>query len=180
MDNDIINYMPLALHLSKKYSKYKGEYDDLVMIYLIKAVRSYDSSKGTKLSTYIKSCIQRGLISEWRKDKNPNFAYSLDHEVYDGNEAVSLQDLIIEDNADIDNILEVNETKTLIKKTLCNLNDQERYILQRIYGIDAIEISQTELAKELNITIGCLQKRYRKALKNAKKEIENGQGSRIN
>ncbi len=55
----LIDFDLMALKLSRKYSC-QGEFDDLYQmakISIIEAIRTYDSSKGTKLSTYVFSSI---------------------------------------------------------------------------------------------------------------------------
>lgn len=57
----------LVAHVVKKYSS-TGENDDLISIGtigLIKAISSFKSGRGTRLSTYAARCIENAIRSQW-------------------------------------------------------------------------------------------------------------------
>lgn len=56
----------LVAHIVKKYSTYSGDCDDLISIGtigLIKAISTFDQSKGTRLATYAARCIENAIPS---------------------------------------------------------------------------------------------------------------------
>lgn len=59
----------LVAHIVKKYAPgFSGDCDDLISIGtigLIKAINSFDSSKGIRLATYAARCIQNAILSLW-------------------------------------------------------------------------------------------------------------------
>lgn len=58
----------LVAHIIKKYYSNSGEQDDLISIGtigLIKAVNTFDSSKGIRLSSYAARCIENAILSFW-------------------------------------------------------------------------------------------------------------------
>lgn len=66
----------LVAHIIKKYYSSSSEQDDLISIGtigLIKAVNTFDSSKGTRLSSYAARCIENAILSlrntarQWKK-----------------------------------------------------------------------------------------------------------------
>lgn len=59
----------LVAHVAKKYYIQSGEQDDLISIGtigLIKAITSFDGSKGARLATYAARCIENAILSQMR------------------------------------------------------------------------------------------------------------------
>lgn len=59
----------LVAHVCKKYSTTNVEQDDLISIGtigLIKGIKSYDSSKGVRLATYVSRCIENATFTCWK------------------------------------------------------------------------------------------------------------------
>ncbi|MGN8891039.1 sigma-70 family RNA polymerase sigma factor [Dysosmobacter sp. HCP28S3_G4] len=57
----------LVAHVAKKYYIQSGEQDDLISIGtigLIKAITSFDGSKGARLATYAARCIENAILSQ--------------------------------------------------------------------------------------------------------------------
>ncbi len=64
----------LVAHIVKKYSYPGKDVDDLISIGtvgLIKAIDSFDSSKGTRLATYAARCIDNEILMLIRNSKKP-------------------------------------------------------------------------------------------------------------
>jgi DNA-directed RNA polymerase specialized sigma subunit len=72
--NKLIEHnLRLVAHIVKKYSNMERESEDLISIGtigLIKAIDTYDVSKGNKLVTYASRCIENELLMLFRKEKN--------------------------------------------------------------------------------------------------------------
>ena len=68
--NQLIEHnLRLVAHVVKKYYTQNGEPDDLISIGtigLIKAVASFNQSKGTRLATYAARCIENAILSQMR------------------------------------------------------------------------------------------------------------------
>lgn len=59
----------LVAHIVKKYHNTGRDVDDLISIGtigLIKAITSFDRSKGTRLATYAARCIENAILSKWK------------------------------------------------------------------------------------------------------------------
>lgn len=59
----------LVAHIVKKYSSSGSESDDLISIGtigLIKAITTFDQSKGTRLATYAARCIENATLACWK------------------------------------------------------------------------------------------------------------------
>ena len=91
----------LVAHIVKKYSNSSKDADDLISvgsIGLIKAISSYDPSKGTQLATYTARCIENEILMLLRSNKKYKNNVSLYDSVgvdKDGNE-LTIIDLLAE------------------------------------------------------------------------------------
>lgn len=60
----------LVAHIVKKYSTFSNDSDDLISIGtigLIKAISTFDQSKGTRLATYAARCIENAILTLWKQ-----------------------------------------------------------------------------------------------------------------
>lgn len=95
----------LVAHIAKKYQNVDEEMEDLISIGtigLIKAVSSFDSSKG-KLSTYASRCIDNELLMLLRSKKKTSKEVSLYEPIgtdKEGNE-INLLDIIESEQVDV-------------------------------------------------------------------------------
>jgi len=67
----------LVAHIVKKYSVTNTDCDDLISIGtigLIKAISSFDRSKGARLATYAARCIENAILSLWKHSATPTAA----------------------------------------------------------------------------------------------------------
>ena len=181
--NKLIEHnLRLVAHIVKKYESKENNQDDLISIGtigLIKGIDSFKSDKKIKITTYVAKCIENELLMYFRSNKKHNNNVSLNDSIgYDkeGNE-INLIDVIpVEEN----NILEDLNTKDNIEslnKYLCILNEREKEIIQKRYGLNNLKSqTQKEIAESLNISrsyVSRIEKRalgkiYREFLKNKK------------
>lgn len=67
-DKLIEHNLRLVVHIAKKYSAGIRDSEDLISlgtIGLIKAINSFDASKGTRLATYAARCIENSMLTQW-------------------------------------------------------------------------------------------------------------------
>lgn len=123
----------LVAHIAKKYQGAEDA-DDLISvgsIGLIKAISSYDPSKGTQLATYTARCIENEILMLLRSNKKYKNNVSLYDSVgvdKDGNE-LTIIDLLAEKE---DSVLSKVENK-LIKDKFVEV--MERSLTHREYKI---------------------------------------------
>jgi RNA polymerase sporulation-specific sigma factor len=70
----------LVAHIVKKYSTFSSDCDDLISIGtigLIKAISTFDMSKGTRLATYAARCIENEILMQIRATKKLQSEVSL-------------------------------------------------------------------------------------------------------
>ena len=68
----ILNYRDTVAAIAAKYKNSPLEYDDIIqegMIGLLAAIKSFNSEKGTKFTTYASRCIDNSIISALNKFK---------------------------------------------------------------------------------------------------------------
>ncbi len=110
----------LVAHIVKKYSYPGKDIDDLISIGtvgLIKAIDSFDNSKGTRLATYAARCIENEILMLIRNNKKTKGEVYLQDPIgvdKEGNE-ISLMDIL---SSDEDSIIEIVSTKIEVKKII--------------------------------------------------------------
>ena len=79
--NELVEHnLRLVAHIVKKYTGCEKDMDDMVSIGtigLIKAVNSFDMSKGNKLVTYASRCIENEILMFLRSEKKKNREVSI-------------------------------------------------------------------------------------------------------
>ena len=149
----------LVAHIAKKYQSTEEELDDLISIGtigLIKAIQSYDDSKGSRLGTYAARCIDNELLMMLRGKKKVSREVSIYEPIgvdREGNE-INLLDVIECEQIDIIEKMEQSEhlkvMAVLFEKLLTK---REKEILIMRYGLFGTnEITQREIGKKLGIS----------------------------
>ncbi len=160
----------LVAHIVKKYGEKGDELDDLISIGtigLIKGVDSFSKSNGAKLTTYCARCIDNEILMHYRNNKKTSKNISLDEQVgfdKEGN-TITIMDMLkmpapdfIEDMLKKDNIIK-------LKKYLGILSEREKNIITKRYGLDGSdEVTQKNIAKELNISRSYVSRIEKRAL----------------
>ena len=146
----LIDFDLMALKLSRKYSC-QGEFDDLYQmakISIIEAIRTYDSSKGTKLSTYVFSSIIFNLKNYNAKNKSiiyqPSYALQKAERV----------DFEVVDSLSSDNNFSKVDFKLLLEHAMSTLTEKQRKILKLKYleGFTISEIASLMDCSHQNIS----------------------------
>jgi RNA polymerase sporulation-specific sigma factor len=168
----------LVAHIVKKYSFQNKDLDDLISIGtvgLIKAIDSYDSSKGTRLATYAARCIENEILMLFRNNKKVKGEVFLQDPIgvdKEGNE-ICLIDVLSSEN---DSVLETVESNLQIRSLYNKMNSilsiREKEIIEMRYGlIDGHSKTQREIAALLGISRSYVSRIEKKALKKLFKEL---------
>ena len=168
--NSLIEHnLRLVSHIAKKYNS-KYENDDLIsigIIGLIKAIDSFSKEKGTKLTTYAAKCIENEILMYFRSSKKNNNVISLNDSIgfdKDGNE-IELIDVIKTPDLDYIENLNLKDNLKSLLKYINILTDREKIIIFKRYGIfNHNELTQKEIAKELNISRSYVSRIEKRAL----------------
>ena len=176
--NKLIEHnLRLVAHIVKKFDKNYQDNDDLISIGtigLIKGVDSYAKEKGVKITTYCARCIENEILMHFRtnnkflKDVSLNDYVGYDK---DGNE-ISIMDIMKVENRDFTEDIVLKENIKLLKKYMNVLNDREKNIIKRRYGLDNKgEETQREIAKRVGISRSYVSRIEKRALTKLLKEF---------
>lgn len=131
----------LVAHIIKKYYSSQSDQDDLVSIGtigLIKAVNTFDSSKGIRLSSYAARCIENEVLMFFRNGKKSAQDVSMNEPIdtdKEGNTLTLMDVMSTEDNI-VDN-LDIKIKSEQLKKYLVEvLTPRERIIIELRYGLN--------------------------------------------
>lgn len=174
----LINHnLRLVAHIVKKYSG-AGEADDLISvgaIGLIKAINTFEYSKGTQLSTYAAKCIENEILMLLRVNKKHTNVVSIQDSLgqdKDGNE-IELEDILCTDTNVVfdtvkNNIL-VDKLNKIIEESL---SEREAKIIKMRYGLNNTPaLTQREVAVKLGISRSYISRLETKALEIIKNKI---------
>ena len=160
----------LVAHIAKKIATNDNELDDLISIGtigLIKGIDTYEYNKKVKITTYAARCIQNEILMFYRQNKKNLNVISLNDAISfdkDGNE-ITLMEVIKDDKTSIEEEVTNKNYVKLIKKYFNNLNNKEKNILIKRYGLNnKVPKTQKEIASELNISRSYVSRIEKRAL----------------
>ena len=161
----------LVAHIAKKYQSTEDELDDLISIGtigLIKAVNSYDDTKGSRLGTYAARCIDNELLMMLRGKKKISREVSIYEPIgvdREGNE-INLLDVIESEQTDVVEKMTLTEHLKVLKALFDKLlTEREKEIISMRYGLfGEQEITQREIGKKLGISRSYVSRIEKKAL----------------
>lgn len=168
----------LVAHIVKKYHNLDREKEDMIsigVIGLIKAINTYDISKGHRLVTYAARCIENELLMMLRQEKKTAKNISLYEPIgvdKEGNE-IHLLDILGFEEADLIQKIDQKETIQKIYKELgkMEMNKEKKTLIMR-YGLYGREpMTQKEVAKELNISRSYVSRIEKRAIMLMKSKI---------
>ena len=177
----------LVAHIVKKYYSRTNDTEDLVSIGtigLIKAIDSFDPSKGTRLATYASRCIENEILMYFRAQRKTSGEVHLGDAIEidkDGN-PLTLQD-VIRDERDMEQELEQKIRWEKVRRYIEAMPEgREREILVLRYGLDNQKpLTQREVAQRLNISrsyVSRIEKSVLTAIRRAVQPEENGKKQR--
>lgn len=169
----------LVAHIVKKYYSNSNEQEDLISIGtigLIKAVSTFDYTKGTRFATYGSKCVENEILMHFRTLKKSAGDIYFDEPIdtdKDGNQ-LTLMDIISEDIEIIDKIdisIKSGQLYSFLPKCL---DEREREIITLRYGLyGETPLTQREIAKKFDISRSYVSRIEKKALEKLKECFEN-------
>ncbi|MGN0436788.1 MAG: RNA polymerase sporulation sigma factor SigK [Wujia sp.] len=170
--NILVEYnLRLVAHIVKKYQTPNRSIEDMISIGtigLIKAIDTYDDSKGSRLVTYAARCIENELLMRLRQERKEAREISLYEPIgtdKEGNE-ISLLDIISSDDEHILSRIIVSDNIEHISKIYNDILDsREQKVLALRYGLlGNDELTQRDVALLLNISRSYVSRIEKKAL----------------
>lgn len=176
-DKLIRHNLRLVAHVVKKYQGADTS-DDLIStgtIGLIKAINTYDSSKGVALATYTARCIENEILMLIRANKKNSKVLSLSGVVgadKDGNELTLLDVLPDESEPLVSKVERKTENKILTQIVKSCLTKREYTIIKLRFGLDGVvPLAQREVAKLLKISRSYVSRIEKKAIEKIREEM---------
>lgn len=169
----------LVAHIVKKYASGADEQDELISVGtvgLIKAVSSFDNSKGAKFATYASRCIENEILMQFRAAKKSAGDVYINEPVEtdkDGN-ALTLMDLI-DDGVDIHEQVDILIRSRQLYSFLTEcLDKRELDIIVYRYGLYGSKPhTQNETAVKMGISRSYVSRIEKKAIDKLKKMFDN-------
>lgn len=176
--NKLIEHnLRLVAHVVKKYSQTREDGEELISIGtigLIKGITSFNPKKGVRLATYASRCIDNEILMLIRSNKKSQNDVSLNDPI--GTDKEGNQILLVDVMSSDEEVADIIELKSQVKKLreniLSELDDRERQIIIKRYGLDGNKpLTQRELAKKLDISRSYISRIEKKAVSKLKKGI---------
>ena len=177
-DELIEHNLRLVAHIVKKYYSNTSDQDDLISIGtigLIKAVNTFDHTKGIRLSSYAARCIENEVLMYFRAAKKSAQDISMNEPIdtdKDGN-ALTLMDVMSTEDNIVDNLdckVKWEQLKRYIAQVL---TPRERLIIELRYGLNNDHpLTQREVAARLKISRSYVSRIEKKALQLLKRQFD--------
>ena len=148
----------LVAHIVRKYYSGQDCADDLISIGtigLIKAIDSFDTTKGAKFATYSAKCIQNEILMYFRARKKNSYEVSINETIdtdRDGNPLTYIDVIRVEDTIaeDIDRKIKTRRALEYIRD---KLDEREKQVMILRYGLgESAPVTQREVAEKLGIS----------------------------
>lgn len=167
----------LVAHIIKKYPVSSAEQEDLISIGtigLIKAVNTFDDSKGVKLATYASKCIENEILMYFRSLKKSAQDVSINEPIDSDGEGnpLTLMDIISVEDVIIDELNDKFMSKKLYDYVGEMTDEREKTIIIYRYGLyGAIPMTQKQIAKKLDISRSYVSRIEKKAIEKLRKRF---------
>lgn len=177
-DKLIEHNLRLVAHIIKKYYSASSDQEDLISIGtigLIKAVSTFDYTKGCRFATYGSRCVENEILMHFRSLKKTASDVYFEEPVEadkDGNSLCLID--IISDGQDVGDKIElIIKSEQLYKFISEFLDERERKIISMRYGLyNGVPLTQREVAKKLDISRSYVSRIEKKALETLKNKYE--------
>ncbi|MDE7367279.1 MAG: RNA polymerase sporulation sigma factor SigK [Lachnospiraceae bacterium] len=171
----------LVAHIVKKYNSGERDMEDLIStgtIGLIKAINTYDRSKGNKLGTYASRCIENELLMLLRQERKSSREVSLYEPIgsdKEGNE-INLMDIMECTNEDVlEQLITENHIQSIYTLLGSTLTPREQEIIILRYGLyNRDPVTQRDVAQKLGISRSYVSRIEKRALEKLRSRLEEG------
>lgn len=163
--------MRLVAHVAKKYQNAEEDMEDMISIGtigLIKAISTFDETRGSRLATYAARCIDNEMLMYLRARKKSAREVSLYEPIgtdKEGNQ-INLFDIMENDEPDVIEQMEYGRNVKRLYELLPKvLTAREQEIIKKRYGLCGTQaVTQREIAKQLGISRSYVSRIEKKAI----------------
>ena len=169
----------LVAHIIKKRYAHARDQEDLVSIGtigLIKAVDTFDESKGTRLISYASRCIENEILMYFRSLKKNERVISLSEPIDSDSEGhpLTLMDVLAQEDTmaeDLEWRTALGRLGTYVEECL---DPREREIIALRYGLGGPPLTQWQVAVRLGISRSYVSRLETRALDKLRRRYEHG------
>lgn len=176
--NKLIEHnLRLVAHVIKKYYAVSGDQDDLIsigIIGLIKAIKTFDPDKNTKLATYAARCVENELFMYFRTLRRQGVEVSIcTPSDSDGEgEPRDFEDDICFEEDVLDELVRDSRGATLRAAVEKVLDPREKEVVSLRYGLSGLPpLPQREVALKTGISRSYVSRIEKKALQKLEVEL---------
>lgn len=177
-DKLIEHNLRLVAHIIKKYYSVAKEQEDLISIGtigLIKAVSTFDYTKGCRFATYGSRCVENEILMHFRSLKKSAGEIHFDEPIEtdkNGNQLTLID--IISDGSSVQDDIELSISSERLYKLIDEqLDEREKEIIILRYGLyNEKPLTQREVAKRLDISRSYVSRIEKKALQTLKDNFD--------
>ncbi|MBQ3524021.1 MAG: RNA polymerase sporulation sigma factor SigK [Clostridia bacterium] len=177
--NKLVNHnMRLVAHIIKKYYSNYSDQEDIISIGtigLIKAINTFDYTKGTRLATYASRCIENEIFMHFRTLKKNANEVSMNEPIDVDSEGnpLTFSDIIYDEKSVFDDVDLKMKTEKLYEYIEQIKDERKKKILIMRYGLyDTKPYTQREIAKELGISRSYVSRIETKAIEELRELFE--------
>ncbi len=171
----------LVAHIVKKYYSHERDIEDLIStgtIGLIKAINTFDASKGSKLGTYASRCIENELLMLFRQERKSSREVSLYEPIgsdKEGNE-INLMDIMDGNSEDVlEQLVTENHIQVIYSVLDSALTPREKEVICKRYGLfGQSPVTQRDIAARMNISRSYVSRIEKRALEKLNYRLEHG------
>ncbi|MBQ1954921.1 MAG: sigma-70 family RNA polymerase sigma factor [Clostridia bacterium] len=176
--NKLIEHnLRLVAHVIKKYYAVSGDQDDLIsigIIGLIKAIKTFDPDKNTKLATYAARCVENELFMYFRTLRRQSAEVSIytPSDAEGDGEPRDLEDEVCFEEDVLDGIVRDRRGEVLRACIEKVLDPREKEIIFLRYGLSGLPpMPQREVARKTGISRSYVSRLEKKALSKLETEL---------
>lgn len=167
-DRIIRHNLRLVAHVAKKYYASGADQEDLISIGtigLIKAVNSFDNTKGARFATYAARCIENEILMQFRAGKKSQNDVSIQDPIDgEGEGGLTLND-VMADSFNMHEEYERKEEAAALYRVVNCLSGRERQVVILRYGLSGGEpLTQQQVADILHISRSYISRIEKKSL----------------
>ncbi len=169
----------LVAHIIKKHYSGAKEQEDLISIGtigLIKAVDTFDTTKGPRLAAYASRCIENEIRMHFRSTKKTEKEMSLSEPIDTDSEGrpLTLMDVLAQEDTIAEDLEQkINGGKLARYLEEC-LEEREQEILCLRYGLEGEPLAQWQVARKLGISRSYVSRLETRALDKLRRRYEQG------
>jgi RNA polymerase primary sigma factor len=167
MQKKLVEYnLALVINTTKRFLKSGLDYEDMVSVgneALLRAIKTFDISRGNKFSTYATWSIIKTFAGEIKKKQEREEKFPVSYDTEDGEDVEDL-------STDYSKLIDV--IRTALKDNSAGLTYQERVAVEMRYFFDGKKPTYSDVGKELGVSRPWAKHHEENGLRKLKKFLE--------